>query len=433
VNLDDLVRAALAEEAGAEPDEAGAYDRFLRHRRRRAAAAAASAGLAVALVLALAVGGVWLVRDLGGDGLTGPVSAPTGAPASRSVPGPAGPETTLPAPPPVPVSGAGVVRIERQGFELTLPEGWKVDQKTTSTYHQFGQPWLVISPGGRPVSATDERRITIHTAVSMPSQYPGKPVKGKDDLAGQSFDTLAGRRSSGRRADGRAFTTGDQGSIVSHMIAWPYRCAPGSSCPEAARWRVLRLDVEGAGRQEGLKVRAVALRLVEAIRPITNALPPGLAPPMAEETGLFPGGPVVIGRGGQGEYAWEVRARKASGQDFWIETTHQDGRLWSGELYREPGPLEQQATIYCVPSRERATAMVVSGYGSEAVAKVVVELEGRPSVEAPILRHKGFPFTFWVLAPVPVDVLPKAFASFGADGRQLARSTDFAGYPGGCR
>jgi hypothetical protein len=63
----------------------------------------------------------------------------------------------------------------------------------------------------------------------------------------------------------------------------------------------------------------------------------------------------------------------------------------------------------------------------------LVELEGRPFVEVPIFRHKGFPFTFWVLAPVPVDVLPVAFSSFGADGRRLARSTEFAGYPGGCR
>jgi hypothetical protein len=65
VNLDELVRAALAEEARAEPDEAGAYERFLRHRRRRALAAAASTGLAVALVLALAVGGAWVVGGYG--------------------------------------------------------------------------------------------------------------------------------------------------------------------------------------------------------------------------------------------------------------------------------------------------------------------------------------------------------------------------------
>jgi hypothetical protein len=89
--------------------------------------------------------------------------------------------------------------------------------------------------------------------------------------------------------------------------------------------------------------------------------------------------------------------------------------------------------IHCAPSRKRATAMVVAGYGSAAVAKVVVDLRGRPSVEVPVFRHKRFPFTFWVLAPLPVDALPVAFTSFGADGRQLARSTDFSGYPGGCR
>jgi hypothetical protein len=61
VNLEELVRAALATQASAKPEEAGAYDRFLRHRRRRAWRAAGSAGLAVALVLALAGGGAWLV------------------------------------------------------------------------------------------------------------------------------------------------------------------------------------------------------------------------------------------------------------------------------------------------------------------------------------------------------------------------------------
>jgi hypothetical protein len=429
VNLEDLVRAALAETDEAEPDEAGAYDRFLRHRRRRAVAAAASAGLAVALVLALAVGGAWLVRDLGGDQVTRPVT-----PAPTTVPAPPRPvDTTLPAPPPVPVSGAGVVRFPRQGFELTLPKSWKVDQKTTAGYHQFGQPWLVISPGGRQVSASDDRRITIYTAVTLPSEYPGKPIKGKDALGGQSFSTLSGRRSSGRRADGRAVTSGDQGSIVSHMIAWPYRCDNVSPCPEAAPWRVLRLDVEGAGRQAGLKVRAVALRLVEAIRPITNALPPGGVASVPEEPGLFADAPLVVGRGGQGDYAWEVRARKGSGQDYWIETARQDGDLFLGEVFTKLARTEQVAAIHCTPSRERATAALVSGMGSEAVARVVVELEGRPSVEVPVFRHKGFPFTFWVLAPVPVDVLPVAFTSFGADGRQLARSTEFGGYPGGCR
>jgi hypothetical protein len=426
VNLEELVRAALAEEARAEPSEAGAYDRFVRRRQRYAWRAAASAGLAVALVLALVVGGVWALRRLGGDAVRPVMPAPTtaAAPPQTLV------ATTLPAPTTVPVSGAGVVRFPRQGFELTLPKGWKVDQETTLGYYQFGQPWLVISPGGLPVSATRDERITIHTAVTLPSEYPGSPATGKDvDLPGQSFSTLSGRRSSGRRPDGRAYTVGDQGGVVMYMIAWPYRCAPGTACPKSARWRVLQLDVEGTGRQEGLKVRAVARRLVESIRPITNALPPAGAASVPEEPGLFPDAPVVVGRGGQGDYAWEVRARKGSGQDYWIETVHQDGELWYGGLYQKPSRTEQQASLFCAPSPpERATAALISGYGSSAVAKVVVELEGRPAVEVPTFRHKRFPFTFWVLAPLPPDVRPLSFTSFDAGGQQLNRSTEFAGW-----
>jgi hypothetical protein len=429
VNLDELVRAALAAEARAEPDEAGAYERFLRQRRRRALTAAASTGLAVALVLAVAIGGALMVRGGSGDQRPGPVApAPTTAatPTSGQPQGPV--ETTRPAPPPVTVSGAGVVRRERQGFELTLPEGWKVDQSTTRSYHQFGQPWLVISPGGRPVSATDSRRITIYTTVTPPSEYPGKPVKGRDALGGQSFSTLSGRRSSGRRADGRAFTAGDQGGIISYHIAWPYRCEPADLCPEARPWRVLRLDVEGAGRQEGLKVRRVARALVDSIRPITNALPPTRAT-VAEESGLFADAPVVVGRGGQGDYAWELLARKGSfPDDHWIEIRHQDGNLWYGGSYGTPARTEQQAMLHCVPERKGATAMLVEGYGSKAVAKVVLELAGQPPVEVPTFSRKGFPFTFWVIAPLPPEARPLSFTSFDAAGQQLARGTTFAGY-----
>jgi hypothetical protein len=433
VNLEELVRAALAEEAGAEPDESGAYDRFLRRRRRHAMVAAASTGLAVAVALALAVGAAYLF----GGGTTGQVvrpatPAPTTGPPAASTTLPQPPtETTRPAPPPVPVSPTGVVRRQRQGFELTLPDGWKVDQSTTGSYHQFGQPWLVISPGGRPQSATDQRRITIHTAVTPPSQYPGKPVKGRDDLGGQSFSTVSGHRSTGRRPDGRAWVMGDQGGLVMYMIAWPYRCEPADQCPEAGPWRVLQLDVEGTGRQAGLKVRRVARELVESIRPITNALPPAGAM-VAEEPGLFADAPKVVGRGGQGDYAWELLARKGSGQDYWIELRH-DGELWYGGLYQRPGHAEQQAMIHCGPSRERATATVVQGYGSEAVAKVTLEVRGQAPVEVPTFRKQGFPFAFWVAAPLPPSARPVAFTSFDAAGQRIARGSEFAGYPGGCR
>ena len=435
MTLEELVRAALAEEAKAEPGEAGAYERFLGRRRRGALAVAASTGLAVALVLALAVGGALALRTKRGDQgqVAGPVVpsptstvTPATPPAAGATGG--GPvETTLPAPPPVPVSPTGVVHRERQGFELTLPKGWKVDQSTTRSYAQFGQPWLVISPGGRRLSGNEERRITIHTAVTLPSEYPGKPVKGRDNLGGQSFSTLSGAKSSGRRPDGRLFTVGDQGGLVTYMIAWPYRCEPADLCPEAGPWRVLQLDIDGTGRQKGLKVRRLARALVDSIRPITNALPPTGAT-VAEEPGLFADAAVVVGRGGQGDYAWEMLARKGSGHDYWIETRRQNGELYMGESFTEQDD-KNVAWIHCAPSKERVTAMLVSGLGSEAVAKVVLEVQGNSPVEVPTFRKKGFPFSFWVVAPLPPDARPVAFTSFDAAGQRIARGASFAGYP----
>jgi hypothetical protein len=175
----------------------------------------------------------------------------------------------------------------------------------------------------------------------------------------------------------------------------------------------------------------VARELVDSIRPITNALPTTGAT-VAEEPGLFADAPVVVGRGGQGDYAWEVLARKGSGQDYWVEIRHQDGNLWYGGSYGTPAREEQQAMIHCTPEREGATAMLVQGYGSKAVAKIRLELEGQPPVEVPTFRRKAFPFTFWVVAPLPPEARPLSFTSFDAAGQQLARGTEFAGYPN-CR
>jgi hypothetical protein len=432
VNLEELVRAALAEETKAEPDETGAYDRFLGRRLRHAVAAATATGLSVALVLVLAIAGALAIRDRPGERAIAPVETAATTAATPTSEPPQGPvETTRPAPPPVPVSAAGVVRRERQGFELTLPKGWKVDQSTTRSYAQFGQPWLVISPGGRPVSATRDERITIYTAITSGSEYPGKPAKDAPDLKGQSISTLAGRRSSGRRPDGRAFLAGDQGGVLGYHIAWAYHCEPADICPDAGPWRVLRLEVEGTGGQEGLKVRRVARGLVDSIRPITNALPPTRAP-VAEEPGLFADAPVVVGRGGQDDYAWEMLARKGSGGQYWIETRRQNGELFMGESFTEQDDTDV-AWIHCTPSRERVTATLVSGLGSRTVAKVALEVEGNPPVEVPTFRKKGFPFTFWVVAPLPPDARPRSFTSFDAAGRQVAKGTEFAGYADGCR
>lgn len=80
MNLDELVRTALVEETRAEPDEGGAYDRFLQRRKRTVLRTAASTGLAVALVLALAIGTALIVRGGSGGRVAGPLApAPTTA------------------------------------------------------------------------------------------------------------------------------------------------------------------------------------------------------------------------------------------------------------------------------------------------------------------------------------------------------------------
>ena len=425
MNLEELVRAALAEEARAEPDETGAYDRFLHRRRRHAVAAAASTGLALALVLALAVGAGLLVRRGSGSG--------TVAGPARPIPTTAAPSaSTALGQPPVPVSPGGVVRRERQGFELALPEGWGVDQATTAHYDQLGQPWLVLSPGGTTFAAGDPRRITMFTAVVEPREFPGwVPGDPVPSMAGQSFSPLSGRVTEGRRSDGRAFAVGDQGGLLHYAIAWPYRCEPADLCPEAGPFRVIRLEVEGTSGRQGPAMRTLARALVDSIRPITNALPPR-GSIVAEEPGLFADAPKVVGRGGQGDYAWEMVVRKGSDGSYWVETRRQTGDLLMGELFT-PQDDPNVAWIHCTPSEKQVTATVVSGMGAEETAKVVLEVEGRSPIEVRTFRKPGFPFAFWVVAPLPADARPLAFTGFDAAGRQVAKGTGFAGHDHGCR
>jgi hypothetical protein len=393
VNLEELVRAALATQASAEPEEAGAYDRFLRHRRRRAWRAAGSAGLAVALVLALAVGGAWL---LGGR--------------HRSVIGPA---TT------------GMVRYPAQGFALTPPAGWQVDQKLT----QMQQQWLVLTPVRRDPQA--RMQIAVHTAVADPADYPGRPGTSKDRqlLPGsQGMSPLVGRKSSGRRADGRPFVVGTQHGLVTYMIAWPYHCPGQASCPRAARWRVLQLRGEGEGAGWP-QVQRVVRRLVETVGPITNALPNG--PFQPEEPGLFAEPFKLIASGGQGDFVWEASAARRSGtqQSYWAEIHFPKFNGMGSTLGQIPGDL--QATVMCVPHR----AGVVFGNAPQTVVTVRVQLAGRPAVTVPTAgRDQNRPFTVWVLAPLPLDVQVRAVIGLDAAGRQVGRPATPAGVAGAvCR
>jgi hypothetical protein len=387
VNLEELVQAALTTQASAAPEEAGAYDRFLCHRRRRAWRAAGSAGLAVALVLGLAVGGAWLVGGRHQQSVTGPVTT-------------------------------GMVRYPAQGFALTLPAGWEVDQELTRGYHRMQQEWLVLAPVRRDPQAG--MVITIYTEVADPPEYPGRPGTWKDrQLLGPTQGNAAGltglgRRSSGRRADGRPFAAGTQHSMVTYLLAWPYYCPGQGPCPLAARWRVLRLEAvgRGAGWPE---VQRVVRRLVETVQPITNALAGG--PFQPEEPGFF-GEPLrTLARGGQGDYVWEASGgrRSAPPGGYWVEVYFPKVKGGSS-LPNVPGDLT--ASMMCVPQK----AGVIYGAGPRTVVTVRIELAGRPAVRVPTaVRDKNLPFTVWVLSPLPRNVQVRAVIGLDAAGRQVGR------------
>ena len=398
MNLEELVRAALTKQALAEPEDAGAYDRFLRHRRRRAWRAAGSAGLAVALVLVLAVGGAWLVGGRHQGSVTG--------------------QTTT-----------GMIRYPAQGFALAPPAGWQVDQPLTHLYHHLQQKWLVLAPIRRSPQAS--MRITVHSAVADPADYPGRRGIGQDrellpDPQGTS--PLIGRKSSGQRADGRPFVVGTQNGLVTYMIAWPYHCPGQLPCPPAARWRVLQLEAEGEGAAWP-EVQRVARRLVETVEPITNALPGG--PVQPEEPGLFAEPLETLASGGQGDYVWEASGGRQSApqQGYWVEIAFPRFKGMGSSLGDVPGDLT--ATMMCVPRR----AGVVYGAGPQTVVAVRVELAGRPAVTVPTAgRDKNLPFTVWVLAPLPLDVQVRAVIGLDAAGRQVGRPAKPAGVPGAvCR
>src|SRR4029453_3003590 len=149
-----------------------------------------------------------------------------------------------------------------------LPAGWQVDQVSTQRYPQVQQEWLVLAP--IPPDPQARMRITVHTAVTDPLGYPGRPGTRKDrELlpVTQQTNSLVGRKSSGRRPDGRPFAAFKQNGLVAYLIAWPYHCPRQVPCPPAARWRVLQLDAQGEGASWP-EVQRVVRHLVETVQPI---------------------------------------------------------------------------------------------------------------------------------------------------------------------
>jgi hypothetical protein len=145
--------------------------------------------------------------------------------------------------------------------------------------------------------------IAVASVIVDPSDYPGvQPAAPSDQLpegpqlnGGPGGERLQGRREAGRRADGRAFVRTESSPEFSggeaYYLAWPYYCAAGVRCPASLRYRALRVtggvrSRDGSGLQA---LRDAMRRIVDTVRPVTNALPGGatadrpacqLAPPV---------------------------------------------------------------------------------------------------------------------------------------------------------
>jgi hypothetical protein len=250
--LEERLREALQRpESFIWPDERGAFDRFQRRRARLGRAIAAGAVLALVALLA------------------GAVLLPTLLPGR-------------PATPVGPVVPAGpVVRDPERGFEVPVPAGWKGRRVPVPSPSRELMDELV--PEGKASPGT--RRIVLSTMILLPEQHPGLPPGedpgGVDNRDGSFFalDDRASPLGRERRPDGRPYVWRTRllpDEVGEYAIAWPFYCRADRPCPKGNRWRVLLVY---AGRSDDPAVRrelrSVAQRVIDTVRPITNARPGG--------------------------------------------------------------------------------------------------------------------------------------------------------------
>jgi hypothetical protein len=222
------------------------------------------------------------------------------------------------------------------GYDLVVPPGWRVAGEgswglqlepvpattssttaaTTTTLPPTTTPRVPGATTPRPADTAGAPRpsatIAITAVVVDPSDYPGlqpgeaavRLPEGPQLNGGPQPERLEGRREPGRRADGRAFVRTQSSPMVSggetYYLAWPYYCAAGVRCPASLRYRALRVT-GGVWSRDGSglpTLRDAMRRIVDTVRPVTNALPGGatdrpacqLSPPTdpaSERLGLF--------------------------------------------------------------------------------------------------------------------------------------------------
>jgi hypothetical protein len=377
---DEELRRVLARPDLPWPDEAGAYERFLRRRARRDRVVAATAGLALIAVL----GTVVLV--------------------ARQLPQERGP-----------VAPAGeVVRVPEQGFELPVPAGWRVQRQLTGPGSQV--VGVVLVP------RSEELRGAAITVVADDDQPPHYILNLQIGARRRADGRLYRERPAPNPGSGPQLGKGAVGQYVIAWPAWPPSCrplpVPAGQPPACARaaWRVLLVSGAAApgdtasrcwkpGRSPGCEqVQQVMHRILASVRPVGNALPP-------------PGGPptrVLLGKGGSGRGAWEAWIEQNIGPiqgnngsaGFMLrfpQATPRPAFHWEQLepwVIRHGGVYTRRDCLSWWPG----SGLLLSGLAREDVASVRIELAGRAPVEvATFGRDQPVPWVAFVSPPLPAD------------------------------
>jgi hypothetical protein len=398
--IEERLRQALRRPDGsAWPDERGAFDQFLRRRTRRGRTLVAQAALALVVALVLAAVTPRLLSSRPVD----PV-----APPGRVLRAPAG------------------------GFEVAVPAGWTELRRDRMVFGHTGS-----GIGLRPMRRAAGTMVLVYTAILSPSQYPGTEPGGDPDpsvtadRSTRSLDDAGSPLGQGRRPDGRAYvwrTRLAPGEVAEYAIAWPYPCHRNEACPPAARWRVLLVSArtaEGSATQQ--RVLEVVRRIVETVRPVTNALPGG-APGQVDLAVPPVKGRWLLGTGGDGRGAWRAYVRQGRSEDvFELHFPARKTRPGAGVRAEDIEPtflLDGQLGVLndCLSWLSPQVALV-SGVVPENVVSVRIELAGRPPLVArPFGHDRPARWAAFVSSPLPRGTQVTRVVALDAGGRTVAES-----------
>jgi hypothetical protein len=404
--LEDRLRAALRRPDGLTwPGEHGAFDQFLRRRTRRGRALAARGALAVVVALALAAG------------------------VPRLLPG-------RPAIPAAPSITGRPLQMPSGGFEVLVPAGWTDLSRSRRIFTPGSESGSGVAL--RPMRRAANTMVMLYTATLSPAQYPGTKPGGGDpdpsvsaDRATERLEDRGGPLGQGRRPDGRPYvwqqTLLGTNEVAKYAIAWPYHCTPEQACPPAARWRALvvhGVSEEGPATRE--RVLEVVRRVVEEVRPVTNALPGGalgsvdLAVPPVK-------GRWRLGSGGSGRGAWEAYVRQGDEDVFELEFPARMTRPGVGMRAEDIEPTfllrGQLGVLRDCLSWLKPQVGLVSGVVPENVTTLRISLAGRPPLVVRAFGHAQ-PARWAAFVSPPLDRGTRVTRVEGLDagGRTVAES-----------